>query len=60
MIGQWTLAIANRAKLSVLASLIAPYPTRGEAGKRAAASFFAPRLFSPRTKSLVRLLSRLP
>ena len=60
MIGQWTMAIASRTKLSALAGLIAPYPTRAEAGKRAAASFFAPRLFSPRTKSLVRLLSRLP
>jgi pyruvate/2-oxoglutarate dehydrogenase complex dihydrolipoamide dehydrogenase (E3) component len=60
MIGQWTLAIATRARLSTIASLIAPYPTRAEAGKRAAASLFASRLFSARTKSLVRLLARLP
>ena len=52
---------ATRAKvLSALAGLIIPYPTRSEAAKRAAASFFAPRLFTPRTKSLVRLLARLP
>ena len=56
MIGLWALAIAQRVKLSALASLIVPYPTRSEAGKRAAASFFAPSLFAPRTKSLVRLL----
>ena len=60
MIGLWTLAIAQRVKLGVLASLIVPYPTRAEAGKRAAGSFFAPRLFAPRTKALVRLLARLP
>ncbi len=60
MIGLWTLAIAQRVKLDALASLIIPYPTRSEAGKRAAISFFAPRLFAPRTKSLVRLLARLP
>ncbi len=60
MIGLWALAIAQRVKLSALASLIVPYPTRSEAGKRAAASFFAPSLFAPRTKSLVRLLARLP
>jgi pyruvate/2-oxoglutarate dehydrogenase complex dihydrolipoamide dehydrogenase (E3) component len=60
MIGLWTLAIAQRVRLGALASLIAPYPTRAEAGKRAAADFFAPRLFAPRTKTLVRLLSRLP
>jgi hypothetical protein len=60
MIGLWGLAIAQRTKLNVLASLIIPYPTRSEAAKRAAASFFAPRLFAPRTKSVVRLLARLP
>jgi pyruvate/2-oxoglutarate dehydrogenase complex dihydrolipoamide dehydrogenase (E3) component len=60
MISQWTLAIAQRTKLSALASLIVPYPTRSEAAKRAAGSFFAPRLFSERTKVLVRLLSKLP
>ena len=60
MIGLWTLAIAQRMKLGALASLIVPYPTRAEAGKRAAGNFFVPRLFAPRTKALVRLLARLP
>jgi pyruvate/2-oxoglutarate dehydrogenase complex dihydrolipoamide dehydrogenase (E3) component len=60
MIGLWTLAIALRAKLTTLASLILPYPTRSEAAKRAAGNFFLPRLFAPRTKAVVRLLARLP
>jgi pyruvate/2-oxoglutarate dehydrogenase complex dihydrolipoamide dehydrogenase (E3) component len=60
MIGLWGLAIAQRVKLSTLASQILPYPTRSEAGKRAAGSFFLPRLFSPPTKRLVQLLARLP
>jgi pyruvate/2-oxoglutarate dehydrogenase complex dihydrolipoamide dehydrogenase (E3) component len=60
MIGQWSLAIARKIPLSALAGLIAPYPTRSEAGKRAAGSFFTERLFSERTKKLVRLLGRLP
>ena len=60
MISLWTLAIAQRMKLSALASLIVPYPTRTEAGKRAAGNFFLPRLFAPRTKALVHLLARLP
>lgn len=60
MIGQWTLAIAGRAKLATLAGLIVPYPTRAETGKRAVTSLFAPRLFAPRTKALVRALIRLP
>ena len=60
MISQWTLAIGQRTKLSTLAGLIVPYPTRSEATKRAAGSFFAPRLFSPLTKTVVRALSRFP
>ena len=60
MISQWTLAIAQRTKLSTLAGLIVPYPTRSEATKRAISSVYAARLFSARTKRLVRLLSRLP
>jgi pyruvate/2-oxoglutarate dehydrogenase complex dihydrolipoamide dehydrogenase (E3) component len=60
MISLWTLAIAQRVKLGALASLIVPYPTRAEAGKRAAGNFFVAKLFAPRTKSLVRLLARLP
>jgi pyruvate/2-oxoglutarate dehydrogenase complex dihydrolipoamide dehydrogenase (E3) component len=60
MIGQWTLAIARRVPLAALVGLIAPYPTRAEAGKRALGSLFAPRLFAPRMKFLVQLLIRLP
>jgi hypothetical protein len=60
MIGQWTLAISRKIPLSALAGSIAPYPTRSEAGKRAAGTFFTERLFSDRTKALVRLLGRLP
>jgi pyruvate/2-oxoglutarate dehydrogenase complex dihydrolipoamide dehydrogenase (E3) component len=55
----WALAIARRLPIRALAELIVPYPTRGEAGKRAAASFYTPALFSARTRRLVRLLARL-
>jgi pyruvate/2-oxoglutarate dehydrogenase complex dihydrolipoamide dehydrogenase (E3) component len=60
MISLWSLAIARRTRLSALAGLIAPYPTRSEAAKRAAGGFFAARLFSARTRRLVRLLRWLP
>jgi pyruvate/2-oxoglutarate dehydrogenase complex dihydrolipoamide dehydrogenase (E3) component len=60
MISLYSLAIARRVPLSALAGLIVPYPTRSEAGKRAAGSFFAPALFSARTKAFVGLLKRLP
>ena len=60
MIGLWSMAISQRTKLSTLASQILPYPTRSEAGKRAAGSLFVSRLFSPRTRRIVRFLARLP
>ena len=59
-IGMWTLAIARRIPLSALAGMIVPYPTRAEAGKRAAGVFFTPRLFSNASRRAVKWLSRLP
>lgn len=52
----WILAVAERRKLSTMAAVVAPYPTMGEAGKRAAGAYFTPRLFSERTRRLVRFL----
>ena len=54
----WALAISQKLKIGAFANLIVPYPTRGEAGKRAAGSFFTPKLFSSRTRRIVRLLAR--
>jgi pyruvate/2-oxoglutarate dehydrogenase complex dihydrolipoamide dehydrogenase (E3) component len=54
----WALAISQKLKIGAMANLIVPYPTRGEAGRRAAGSFFTPTLFAPRTRRLVRLLAR--
>ena len=53
----WALAVSRRLKIGAVANLIVPYPTRGEAGKRAAGEYYAPTLFSPRTRRLVRLLA---
>jgi pyruvate/2-oxoglutarate dehydrogenase complex dihydrolipoamide dehydrogenase (E3) component len=58
LIQPWVLAIASGLKIGALATMIAPYPTRGEAGKRAAGSFYTPKLFGPRTRALVRFLRR--
>jgi len=58
LIHPWILAIAGRVKLGTIAGMIAPYPTLGEAGKRAAGNFFAPLVFSERTKRIVRFLQR--
>jgi pyruvate/2-oxoglutarate dehydrogenase complex dihydrolipoamide dehydrogenase (E3) component len=54
----WALAIAQKLKIGALANLVVPYPTRGEASKRAAACYYTPTLFSPRTRRLVRFLAR--
>jgi pyruvate/2-oxoglutarate dehydrogenase complex dihydrolipoamide dehydrogenase (E3) component len=53
----WVLAIAQKLKIGALAKLIVPYPTRGEAGKRAAGNFYTPLLFSSRTRRIVRFLA---
>lgn len=60
LIQPWCLAISKRLKISALAGFVPPYPTLGEAGKRAAGSYFTETLFGPRMRGLVRLLARLP
>jgi pyruvate/2-oxoglutarate dehydrogenase complex dihydrolipoamide dehydrogenase (E3) component len=60
LIQPWCLAIAKRLKIAALASFVPPYPTLGEASKRAASSYFTETLFGPRTRGLVRFLARLP
>ena len=58
LIQLWSLVIAKRLKLGDVANLILPYPTLGEVNKRAAGSFFTPKLFSPLTRKVVRFLAR--
>jgi len=54
----WSLALGRRLGIGAMQAMIVPYPTRGEAGKRAAGDFFRPRLFNPFTRKLVRFLAR--
>ena len=58
LIQPWVLAIGQGLNIGAMAGLIAPYPTLGEIGKRAAGSYYAPKLFSERTRKLVRFLAR--
>lgn len=60
LIQPWCLAISQRLKIAALAGFVPPYPTLGEAGKRAAGSYFTETLFGRRTRWLVRLLAKLP
>lgn len=60
LLAPWCLAIARGLKLSALAGLLLPYPTLSEISKRVAGNYYAPRLFSPGVRALVRGLLRLP
>ena len=59
MIATWTLAITSGLKIGAMAGFIAPYPTYGEASKRVAGSFYTDKLFSSRTRAIVKRLVRL-
>lgn len=56
MILAWALAISAKQKISAMAKVITPYPTYGDASKRAAGSFFTEKLFSPRMRKAVQFL----
>ncbi len=57
IIQPWSLAIANKLDIKAFTNYIAPYPTRGEASKRAAGAWYTPLLFSGRTRMLIAALS---
>lgn len=58
LITAWTLAIGQRLNIRVFAGIIVPYPTLSEIGKRAAISFFTPRLTSPWLRRVLGWLQR--
>lgn len=60
LIGLATLALQGGVKLSALAGLAPPYPTRGEILKKAAGEWYRPVVFSGATRFVARLLARLP
>ncbi len=60
MIGLYSLMMSQNIKLAALAGLMLPYPTRSEAGKRAAAAMFAEKLFAAFPSALVKFLAKLP
>jgi pyruvate/2-oxoglutarate dehydrogenase complex dihydrolipoamide dehydrogenase (E3) component len=56
----WSMAIANKLKMSQIAAMVAPYPTFSELNKRVAGAYFTPRLFdNPAVKKAVGLIQRL-
>jgi pyruvate/2-oxoglutarate dehydrogenase complex dihydrolipoamide dehydrogenase (E3) component len=59
LIHEWVAAVWGGIKLSTLAGAIHVYPTLSEISKRAAGNYFAEKLFSERTKSILRYLFHL-
>ncbi len=57
-ISAWTLAINHGLNIRAMADLVVPYPTYMEVGKRAAVSFFAPKLSTSWVRRLSGLLRR--
>lgn len=52
----WVLALQQKLKISALAAMIVPYPTRNDISKRVAGEFYKPKLFSDRMRKVVRFL----
>jgi pyruvate/2-oxoglutarate dehydrogenase complex dihydrolipoamide dehydrogenase (E3) component len=55
----WALALNHGLDVRAFADMIVPYPTYMDIGKRAAATFFAPRLPTSWAWRLLNLLRRL-
>jgi len=59
-IALWSMAMANRMKLSAMSGMIAPYPTLSELSKRAIGAYFSPRLCANLwVKRVVRWVQRV-
>ncbi len=59
LIHEWIAAVAGGVKLSTLAGAIHVYPTLSEISKRAAGAYFSEKLFSDRTKGVLKFLFHL-
>jgi pyruvate/2-oxoglutarate dehydrogenase complex dihydrolipoamide dehydrogenase (E3) component len=56
----WVLAVRKKLKVSDMTATIAPYPTLSEVSKRVAGAWYAPKLFSQKTRRVVGWMQRLP
>jgi pyruvate/2-oxoglutarate dehydrogenase complex dihydrolipoamide dehydrogenase (E3) component len=55
-LAMWTLAITQKLKVSAIANMVLPYPTLGEAGKRAAVTYYAGVTEKPLVRGVIRFL----
>jgi pyruvate/2-oxoglutarate dehydrogenase complex dihydrolipoamide dehydrogenase (E3) component len=56
LIQTWVLAMGNGLKIKAIAGMVAPYPTRGEANRRAAVNYYAGLATNPYVRKLIQLL----
>jgi pyruvate/2-oxoglutarate dehydrogenase complex dihydrolipoamide dehydrogenase (E3) component len=59
LIQMWSLAMQKKIKIGHMASFVSPYPTLAEINKRAAITYFLPKLTSPLVKRVVGWLRKL-
>ena len=59
LITPWTLAIDQGLNIRAMAQVVVPYPTRSEAGQRAALCYFASVPANPHVRRAIRWLRRL-
>ena len=58
LIGPWVLAISSGLGIGSVAGAVLPYPTLSEVSKRAAGSYYTPKLFGRTTRRIVGLVQR--
>jgi pyruvate/2-oxoglutarate dehydrogenase complex dihydrolipoamide dehydrogenase (E3) component len=58
LIGTWSLAISQGLNIRAMVGMVAPYPTLGEIGKRAAITYFTPGLTSPFVRRIIAFMRR--
>ncbi len=56
LISTWSLAVSQGLNIRAIASMVMPYPTLAEVGKRSAINYFAPSLTSPAVRRIITLL----
>ncbi|MDT8271584.1 MAG: FAD-dependent oxidoreductase [Desulfomonilia bacterium] len=59
LIHEWVVSMAAGTKLSTMAGAVHIYPTMSEISKRVAGDLFASKIFSDKTKTVLRLLFNL-
>jgi pyruvate/2-oxoglutarate dehydrogenase complex dihydrolipoamide dehydrogenase (E3) component len=58
LIQPWVLAMSNGLKIKAFVNMVAPYPTLGEASRRAAIGYFSGLATNPWVRRVIGMLNR--